>query len=175
MFRDQSKEVGCKVAMKSRNTFSHSIIHPNFVDQSRNLFFDRYVYGNSRTYDYVPTLISTNDEGSCLPAAIYAASLAYYSTQIVSSDVLNSAREKYARTLRLVSEALQSRDQALNDTTLASVLILDLFEKLARTRRSSESWTNTCMGLLRSSSSVAIPNFNIHLGYDCFFNSIRLF
>ncbi|KAE9366494.1 hypothetical protein N431DRAFT_548373 [Stipitochalara longipes BDJ] len=168
VFRDQSKEVSRKLATRSRNSISQRSIGATVVEQAKALFFDRYVYGNSRTYDYIQSLTSTTGEKCCLSEAIDAASLAYCSTQNYSAQIMISARDKYALALRLVSIALQSHDQAVQDSTLASVLLLDLFEKLTRTYRSSESWTKHMHGAVELAKLRGDSQFHYPLGLRLF-------
>jgi hypothetical protein len=132
------------------------------------MFFDRYVTGHSRTYDYISSLISTADAESCLSNAIGAASLAYFSTQTSTKKILKDAREKYVLALRLVSEAVESRDIAVKDSTLVSVLLLDLFEKLTRTCRSSESWTKHMSGAIELVKLRGDSQFRNQLGLRLF-------
>ncbi|PMD31619.1 hypothetical protein L207DRAFT_572810 [Hyaloscypha variabilis F] len=168
VFRDQSQEVSRKAAIRNSNGTSPIGTAPDVLEQACVMFFNRYVYGNSRTYDYITTLDLTNDGDSCLSAAKDAASLGYYSTQNLSPRILNSARKKYDLALRLVSKALQSHDQAVKDSTLASVLLLDLFEKLTQTYRSPESWTKHMNGAVELVKLRGESQFQYPLGLRLF-------
>jgi hypothetical protein len=168
VFRDQSQEVSRKAAIRNSNGTSPIGTAPDVLEQACVMFFNRYVYGNSRTYDYITTLDLTNDGDSCLSAAKDAASLGYYSTQNLSPHILNSARKKYDLALRLVSKALQSHDQAVKDSTLASVLLLDLFEKLTQTYRSPESWTKHMNGAVELVKLRGESQFQYPLGLRLF-------
>jgi hypothetical protein len=137
-------------------------------EQAKTIFFERYVHGNSRTYDYISSLISKTKERTCLSDAIDAASLAYFSTQNPSVEILRQAREKYVLALQLVSASIESRDLALKDTTLVSVLLLDLFEKLTRTYRSSESWTKHMNGAIELVKLRGNAQFQNALGLRMF-------
>lgn len=148
VFRDQSQEVGRKAAARSSKSITTRIISPTVLEQAKTLFFARYVDGNSTTYDYISSLVSKTKGRTCLSDAIDATRLAYFSTQNSSPEILRQAREKYVLALRLVSTSIESRDLASKDTTLVSVLLLDLFEKLTRTYRSSESWTKHMNGAI---------------------------
>jgi hypothetical protein len=168
VFRDQSQEVSQKVTTKSSRSIIPKSIIATILEQAKALFFNRYVNGNARTYDYIASFIPKTDWVSCLSAAIDAASLAYFSAQHSSSVVLRYARESYVVALRLVGEALQSRDQATKDPTLVSVLLLDLFEKLTRTHRSSESWTKHMKGAIELVKLRGDAQFRSVLGLRLF-------
>jgi hypothetical protein len=168
VFRDQSQEVSRKVTTKSSRSIIPKSIIATILEQAKALFFNRYVNGNARTYDYIASFIPRTDWVSCLPAAVDAASLAYFSAQNSSRVVLKYARENYVLALRLVGEALQSRDQATKDPTLVSVLLLDLFEKLTRTHRSSDSWTKHMKGAIELVKLRGDAQFRSVLGLRLF-------
>lgn len=84
-------------------------------------------------YDYISLLLPKASERSCLTEAVDAVSLAYFSTKNQLSDILTESREKYAITLQLLSATTQSPPLAIQNATLVSILLLDLFEKLTQT------------------------------------------
>jgi hypothetical protein len=172
VFRDQSQEVGRKAAARSSKSITTRIISPTVLEQAKTLFFARYVDGNARTYDYISSLVSKTKGRKCLSDAIDATRLAYFSTQNSSPEILRQAMEKYVLALRLVSTSIESRDLASKDTTLVSVLLLDLFEKLTRTYRLSESWTKHMNGAIElvklhgKAQFQNVPGLRIRLGND---------
>jgi Fungal specific transcription factor domain len=168
VFRDQSLEVIRKAASRSSVTISRQITSPAVLEQAKAVFFDRYVNGSSKTYDYLSSLSPESDLKSCLSTALDASSLAYFSIQSSSAGILGKAREKYALALRHISEALQSRDLAVNDTILVSVLLLDLFEKLTRTYRSTKSWTQHMNGAIELAKLRGNAQFLTALGLRLF-------
>lgn len=76
--------------------------------------------------------------------------------------------EQYVLALRQISEVLQSRDLAVKDTTLVSILLLDLFEKLTRTYRSAKLWTEHMRGAIELAKLRGTIQFQSALGIRLF-------
>lgn len=154
VFRDQSKETVRKAAGRARKQLPRSVTVP-VIDRARDLFFARYVYCQARTYDYLLGFdLSTNDAPH-LVATLDAVSLAYLSTQIHDEGIMTKARERYATSLQLTSAAVQNVDTAQTNTTVTTVLLLDLFEKMTNSRRSAASELNMFKALSPLRSFVA--------------------
>ena len=82
-----------------------------------------------------------------LSASIHAASLASFSNEFNSGDVLRQSREQYGRALRLTNSALGSPKEATKDSTLIAVMLLGLYEILTCTNQSSStSWMDHING-----------------------------
>ncbi|KAL9106340.1 MAG: hypothetical protein Q9227_008609 [Pyrenula ochraceoflavens] len=108
-------------------------------------FFHHYVSGFSKTYDVLeplylrsPPSLSSDPH---LPASVEAVSLAFFSFHHSNPRALRIANERYATVaLPLLNAALSaSPESAASDSTLLSVLLLDLFEKITKSLPSASS------------------------------------
>lgn len=144
VFRDESQTVVQKAIMSK---FRQRQIDLPVDVRARNLFFSRYVTGNTRAFEYMQSFAS--DTSQHLEASIDAVSLAHFSVKANSSRIMDKARRKYVLALQLTNQILQVPEQATKDVTMLAILLLDLFEKIAKTtRRSSKFWTNHINGAL---------------------------
>lgn len=89
------------------------------------------------------------DAPNPLTLAIEAVSLAYF-WQIVHSELaLSVSRQRYTLTLRMTNNMLRSPNEALKDTTLSTVLLLDVYEKFTDANlKKSESFSSHINGAL---------------------------
>jgi hypothetical protein len=167
-FRDESKAVVQKAIQKRQGAkcFPKSIAF-SVEDRARGFFFSHYVLGKTKAFDYIQSFPQETEPG--LRASLAAVSLAHFSTKANSPEVLNMARVNYISALRLTNEALQTRDLATKDSTLLSVLLLDLFEKITkRSQQSFESLTKHANGALARLKLRGTNQFNNHVGLRLF-------
>ena len=168
VFRDQTQDVTRKLVAKASKFTIPTNHHQSILEEAHELFFARYVDRHLRRYDCISALLSKTTKRTCLSDAVDATNLAYLSTRRDSIDVLRKAWEKYVVALRLVSGAIGSHDRAIQNTTLVSVLLLDLFERLAGAQRSSESWTKHVQGAIRLANLRGEAQFQSPLGLRLF-------
>lgn len=98
---------------------------------ARDIFFFNYVVGNTKGYSFLQTLLisaSTPDEH--LTRSVDAVALAYLNFQRGLLAAQREARQQYVVALRLTSLALETPRLARKDSTLAAILLLDLYEKI---------------------------------------------
>ncbi|KAK3187362.1 hypothetical protein K4F52_003994 [Lecanicillium sp. MT-2017a] len=156
-FRDQTVAVEQKAKEKAQSTQHHSkaIAHPNRKPSDAALisrhvqlrwdvfakqdFFANFVFGLARSYDALGILYQTNSPPAHLAASVDAAALAFFALrQFQPSEAMSRlATERYVAALRLVNAALAVPSSALADDTLQSILLLDIYEKLAVRRHRS--------------------------------------
>jgi len=89
--------------------------------------------GNSRSYmDFVVPAMkdvkSLESPPASLPKAVMAVSLALFANRRRVKPLLAKAAKQYAKALQQINEALRHPERALEDETLATIIILGLFE-----------------------------------------------
>ncbi|KAI4160950.1 MAG: hypothetical protein L6R39_000156 [Caloplaca ligustica] len=98
--------------------------------QARDIFYHNYVDGATKPFDflriYYPSLRKHEHLNRCLDAV----ALAYLNSQRRSSSAEDEARQHYVSAIAYTSAALQSPNQAKQDSTILAVLLLDLYEKI---------------------------------------------
>lgn len=100
--------------------------------RSRVAFFSFYVFGLSRaTNETLPSLYKHADHGSALSLSVDAVSLAFMTQkQNGHTCLVGLARRKYVEAISELNRALRTPHLAVEDATLQSVLLLDLYEKI---------------------------------------------
>ncbi|KAK5465057.1 hypothetical protein LTS15_001620 [Exophiala xenobiotica] len=144
------------------------------LDQlARGAFFSHYVRGLARTYDVLERVDTQSPLDKHLTATIDAVSLAFFHFQTYSTKAALLAREKYLSALPLVNSALRSPELLTSDSTLLSVLFLDLYEKLTNNNpRCSELWMSHVKGALALFRYRQQHQFRTYIGRRL---SVRLF
>ncbi|KAL4779775.1 hypothetical protein BJX76DRAFT_351539 [Aspergillus varians] len=79
-------------------------------------------------YEYLPTYNMRTDKE--VLTSLTAAALAAYGNRLRDRDLLKRARVYYGRSLRLVNRALESPMNAVRNSTMVSILLLNTFEGL---------------------------------------------
>lgn len=100
--------------------------------RARHDFFAHYVYGLSSSYVILPALYEKARPDDHLSASVDAASLAFFANKhrAESKQLRQMAAEHYTLALRRINAALSNHRLASADSTLQSVLLLDLYEKM---------------------------------------------
>lgn len=134
-------------------------------DRARGFFFSHYVLGKAKTYDYIQDFPPETDGGLCTSLA--AVSLAHFASKASSVEVMKLARIRYISALQRTNNALQNRSHATKNTTLLSILLLDLFEKITK-RTPPEIETKHIDGALALARLRGAEQFNNHVGLRLF-------
>ncbi|RFU80694.1 c6 zinc finger domain-containing [Trichoderma arundinaceum] len=119
------------------------------------------------------------DEGAddALSAAIYAASFATFALRTRNHKYLNKGRNKYSLALSRTNNALKDPKGAVLDRTLASVLLLGLFESTVFMGKASPvEWTMHMTGALRILQLRGLQQFKSNVAHQLFVhaaNNIR--
>ena len=101
--------------------------------------------------EYLPDLLrlESSSETSVCRAATSAAALAAVAKHDTKPSYDGAARKQYAQALLLLNKALSTREDSVQDTTLAAVLLLGFFEAtIFRGGTSPTSWTAHTFGSL---------------------------
>ncbi|KIW46474.1 uncharacterized protein PV06_02144 [Exophiala oligosperma] len=142
-------------------------------EKAKGAFFSHYVIGMGRTYDVLERIDTQSSPDLHLTASVEAVSLAFFHFQYNSPKASSLAREKYLSALPLVNSALRSPQQLASDSTLLSILFLDLYEKIMHNDpRSSEAWMSHVRGALALFKFRTQQQFRTYVGRRL---SVRLF
>ena len=118
-------------------------------DRARSAFFFRYVSGFTSTYDILVPLYTRSSLDGPLRVSVDAVSLAFLPFHFDCPQAPELASQKYLEALPLLNKALSVPATAVSDSTLLSVLLLDLFEKISNNKpRSTGSWMSHVNGAL---------------------------
>ena len=136
-------------------------------DKARTAFFSHYVLGLSKTYDVIEALYIQPNLEKHLSASIDAVSLAFFSFQHQSPKTLELARERYSHALSALKKSLHTQENLRSNSTLAAVLLLDLFEKITGTTTPPPDVSTThvkgALSLVSLRSHEELHNNNISL------------
>lgn len=106
-------------------------LHLAWDIRARMAFFSFYVSGLSRTHGALTSLSEQATPGNHLTDSVDAVSFAFMAHHYRRSGFDKLARAKYLKAIQHLNKILQSPSLAATDTTLQSVLLLDLCEKFA--------------------------------------------
>jgi Fungal specific transcription factor domain len=116
-------------------------------DIAVNFLLSHYITGSQ--FEYLLILSKVAVTGGSLLACVRAVGLASISRSLGHPEVMDSARWQYSRALRMTNEALQTPEKAILDDTLASVMLLALFEIVAhQNQEPSDQWAGHINGAL---------------------------
>ncbi|KAK7178222.1 hypothetical protein PSPO01_15726 [Paraphaeosphaeria sporulosa] len=161
-FRDETNATKQKVL--ARQALTHlakpTALPLGWTVRSRNAFFSIYVTGLSRSCDALVPLYARASALDNLPASIDAVSLAFMSFLLNSPELMYLANKQYVIAIHGLSQALHSPHMSASDETLQSVLLLDLYEKLANhDPRSPTSWMSHIQGAMSLVKARGHSNF----------------
>ncbi|EHK25656.1 uncharacterized protein TRIVIDRAFT_143736 [Trichoderma virens Gv29-8] len=126
VFRDQTRSVERKMlALIPQPQMPWNV-------RARHDFFAHYVFGLSSSYSILPSLYAKARADDHLSASVDAASLAFAANKNSpdSKELFRLAAQQYMIALRRVNAALSNQELSSADSTLQSVLLLDLYEKI---------------------------------------------
>ncbi|CEI60169.1 unnamed protein product [Fusarium venenatum] len=127
---------------------------------SRHTFLSLYVDGYSYGFHTLASLLAGSSPRGLLQATVDAVSLAFMSFRLNRQDIVPLANKRYLVAIRSLRIAMQSSQkssitgvsESVNDETLQSVLLLDLYEKMAyhhyQLSEFPDSWLSHVQGAL---------------------------
>ena len=98
--------------------------------QAKEIFYQNYVVGETKCYSFMKQYYSPAATDEHLIKSIDAVSLAYLNYQKHHESAQAEARLQYVDALKLTGKALRSPELATKDSTMLSILLLDLYEKI---------------------------------------------
>lgn len=112
----------------------------DITSQAIDFFLSSFVEASH--FEYLRLVYNSASDQGPLTATTQSAALASLAMQLRDSQLMQLARKQYSDALALTNAALRRPKDAVQDSTLISVLLLGLFESLAfEGRQSPESWT----------------------------------
>ncbi|EXM04495.1 hypothetical protein NOF04DRAFT_18454 [Fusarium oxysporum II5] len=138
VFRDETRNTVQKVL--ARRTASWLPSTPQFSPDtsSRNAFLSLYIDTYSCGFYTLQSLLTDSAPNGHLQVSVDAVSLAFMAYQLNRQDLVLLANQRYLAAIRSLGIVMRSSlqannaaNQSLTDETLQSVLLLDLYEKMA--------------------------------------------
>lgn len=126
-------------------------------------FFSTYVpHGH---FHYLPQLYSDMDPTSSLFPVVHAVAIANLSREMRAPELQVEAQSHYACALAATNRALACPNMAVQDSTLASVLLLSLFETMTQQyRQMPSSWCSHVEGATALLKMRGVEQFRSKLG-----------
>lgn len=109
-------------------------LSPDWASQAPAIFFADYVYCSPQPrypggyLEFLPSLCIEESQSSCLMEALDAVSFANLTSQSSLNWLIRRARCSYGKALVSLHAALQDPQEVIKDSTLASVLLMGLYE-----------------------------------------------
>ncbi|KAH7411226.1 hypothetical protein BKA64DRAFT_376496 [Cadophora sp. MPI-SDFR-AT-0126] len=148
----------CEISLVSCQAYAPQItIHTPLtalIDQQAECFFiANFVKlaeaGPGKGYlDFVIPLLNAPNASRCLPLAFSAVSHAAFATYQHSPISLSKTRSHYLQALSQINLALRDPAQALDDSVVASVLLLAKFEQITPSEMALRGWKSHVDGAL---------------------------
>jgi len=136
-------------------------------DVAIGFFLLRYIKGSH--FEYLPLLYNTASAGKALSASVLAAALASLSHETSCLETMRAARNQYSRALVATNSALQSPRESIQDETLASILLLSLFETIAHeNQKSHDGWIAHIKGAVALLKLRGLQQLQTSLGRELF-------
>ena len=110
--------------------------------QAKDIFYHNYVVGKSQPLDFLqPYYNKCSSDTDNLLESIDAISLAYLNFQKRTASAHKEAQQHYVSALRLTRCALEDPNNAKRDSTILSVMLLDMYEKITNNELDQgEAW-----------------------------------
>ncbi|KAK2001371.1 hypothetical protein LX36DRAFT_653440 [Colletotrichum falcatum] len=153
------------------NLVRYQTISQPLDDLARTYFMREYIA--SSPFEYLPRLcpygLQNND---AMSASILAASFASLSLKVSDPRMMKLARIHYASALSQTNQALSSPKRAVEDGTLAAVLLLGLFEAIVYSgQQSLDSWNQHTLGTVELLRLRGTRQLDTPLGRQLFVHS----
>jgi hypothetical protein len=133
-----------------------------------NFLLNDYLKGSH--FDYIPSLLSASCADEVLMSAVRAVGLACLSQRTSDSSLRTQSRAKYSEALTLINKSLQTCQKNLSDATVASAMLLALYETICMEDRMSkaEDWSTHINGALALANMRGARQFESQLGIKIF-------
>ncbi|RDW90938.1 hypothetical protein BP5796_02103 [Coleophoma crateriformis] len=157
-------------------------IVPSILERAKQLFLSRHMFSSSSNLKF---LAPFRPPTPCEPYLIFsakAAMLACFFDEVKCQSVLQRARKSYSTALDLVNKALRLPEVVARNVTIATVLLLDLFEKFTGTEEYDKAPTTShlqgalALFKLRNGDQFNDPNTMSmfrYLSLDVLINSLK--
>ncbi|CZR31660.1 uncharacterized protein FPRO_02146 [Fusarium proliferatum ET1] len=137
-FRDQTRVARQKVAARQGHAYQLITLPSPMLDldldveaRCRDTFFLLYVTGLSRSCSSLPPLYNQAPISKHLAYSVNAVGLAFSAVQFDSQELVRTAFNRYSAAIGSLRHSLCEPNVLIGDEILQSILLLDIFEKLA--------------------------------------------
>ncbi|KAK6225296.1 C6 zinc finger transcription factor [Colletotrichum tabaci] len=168
-------DVSSKAPAAAKPTREHAVVRYRTLSQplgdlARAYFMTDYI--TSSPFDYLPELCPYGLTGNnAMSASLLATSFASLSLKMSDPRMMKQARVQYASALSQTNQALSSPKLAVEDSTLAAVLLLGLFEAMVFSgQQSLDSWNLHTLGSIELLRLRGARQFETPLGRKLFFH-----
>jgi hypothetical protein len=125
-----------------------SVVIPT-CSQAKDLFYYNYVVGTLKPFDFLQAFYSPTCNDEHLTSSMDAVALAYLNYQRHVPNAQSDARQHYVTALQLLNKAIQDPELRKKDSTLLTILLLDLYEKITNKEPHYEgAWAAHLQGAL---------------------------
>jgi hypothetical protein len=143
--KTQPVPAGCSPNAEDLSENTHMTLRRSFIISPRSnptvsseqyaitYFLDTYISGSH--FDYVPQVYATARLESPFSAALHANACAHLSRETRDALLSAKAQQYYLNALAQTHAAIRSPEEAVLDSTIASVLLLGLYETLTQGHR----------------------------------------
>ena len=140
-------------------------------DLAVNFVMTRYVGSNASQlqFEYLPDLCQQPGHHEHFHLSVCAVGLAGYSAVKRIPELTRTARMKYVPAIRQVNVALGSPEIAWKDSTMASVILLGMFEVIVSpSQKSWETYTRHLNGAIELAKMGSLQQFETDVGISLF-------
>ena len=126
-------------------------ITPSIEEQAMGFFISNYVSQPALVprgqYEWVLEALSQPDCEEVLRSSAKAACLAGLANSVKSHEIMARAHTAYGSALRMTNNALSSKETAVKDSTLISIIMLGMYENFVfNEKRSIQAWAKHVEG-----------------------------
>ena len=153
-------------------------IRPTCQERGTAFFFSRYVNANENVshqrFDFLydiwkPGAPSPGSQADVVMASMAAVGLIGISQLTHSEEIIDSARKSYGTALCLTNAALKDPGEAVKDTTMLSVLILGVYEMMAKPGLETiKTWQDHINGAMELAKLRGVEQFRTRAGVRMF-------
>ncbi len=139
-----------KVLPQKSSSIPSFMLQPPVEERAKRMFVNSQVFDRSGTLQYMKNFYPPKpSEDDHLSATVRAVYLAYFSKEMGSShSVLVEARKQYSSALTLTKTALHNPKLLSRNSTVLTIILLNLFENLTRHQNPIDAETKHLEGAL---------------------------
>ncbi|KAL9598160.1 MAG: hypothetical protein Q9219_004657 [cf. Caloplaca sp. 3 TL-2023] len=115
----------------------------SLCNQARDIFYHDYVIGPTKPFEFLRFLHSPTCKDEHLNHSIDAVALAYLNAQRNSASAEREAMQHYSSAIALTRAVVNDPDKVRHDSTILSIMLLDLYEKMTYKEASFRGVTAT--------------------------------
>lgn len=146
------------LAHMSSSTRISPVIVPPVRDRALCMFLSNHILPNSTSprgyFEYLSTLCTEQRANEQLYHSVTSVALAAYANSVRSSEIMKDARQHLVAAIHLVNIALSSHEEATQDHTVISIMLLSTFETI--TCRNQQSLVDCDLHLRGATTIISL-------------------